>query len=142
MDIAFTPQVNLPQTSTPQTNVGATAEAGATETVQKVPDSVVTAATETAQSNAREDDASQRESRPDNPPTLDTFQNLKVDGFQTRLGFDNESDVFYLEILQPDTDNVIQRIPSESLVEYLNSKFDELIQESTLGRSRNTDHTV
>lgn len=142
MDIAFTPQVNLPQTNTPQTNVGATAEAGATSTVQKVPDNVVTAATETEQSNVRDDDASRRESRPDNPATLDTFQNLQIDGFQTRLGFDNESDVFYLEILQPDSDNVVQRIPSESLVEYLNSKFDELIQESTSSSAANLDRSI
>ncbi|WP_420549381.1 hypothetical protein [Curvivirga sp.] len=140
MDIAFTPQVNLPQTNTPQPQTGATIEAGAVSTLQRTPDNVVTAATETDQPNVREEDASRQESRPDTPATLDTYQNLRIDGFQTRLGFDNETDTYFMEVLQPDSDNVIQRIPSESLIEYLDSKFDELIQESaqssaTLDRS-------
>ncbi|MTI10564.1 hypothetical protein [Curvivirga aplysinae] len=130
MDIAFTPQVNLPQTNTPQPQTGATAEAGAVSTLQRTPDNVVTAATETDQPNVRDEDASRRESRPDTPATLDTYQNLRIDGFQTRLGFDNETDTYFMEVLQPDSDNVIQRIPSESLIEYLDSKFDELIQEA------------
>ncbi|MDX1738672.1 MAG: hypothetical protein R3261_10575 [Alphaproteobacteria bacterium] len=142
MDVSFVPQVNLPQTNTTQPNVGATAEAGAVSTVQKTPDNVVTAATESNASNVREDDASRQESRPKNPPTLDTFQNLKFDGFQTRLGFDDESDIFFLEILQPDSDNVIQRIPSESLVEYLNSKFDELVKESFSGSASGLDQAI
>ena len=93
----------------------------------RLADNVVTATTDTAASNQREDDASKRESRPSTPPTLDTFQNLQLNGFDSRLGFDNETEVFYLEILQPETDNVIQRIPSESLVEYLNSQTQELL---------------
>lgn len=144
MDVSFAPQVNAVQTpGQAQNTVGATAEAGATATVQRVPDNVVTAATESAETNEREDDASKRESRPDTPPTLDTFQNLKFDGLDTRLGFDNESEVFFLEILQPNTDDVIQRIPSESLIEYLDEKFDELVAAAaTPSSQKNLDRSI
>ena len=63
MDINLSSQTAVPAQQQPQTAPSATSEAGATTTVQKTPDNVVTAATQSVETNVRDDDALRRQHR-------------------------------------------------------------------------------
>ncbi|RED52430.1 hypothetical protein [Aestuariispira insulae] len=126
MEVNLPPQVTLPQNATQNQNHGSTAEAGATQTLQKTPDHVVTATTQGAETNVRDEDALRRESRADQDLAPPTFDSLKVNGLKTRVGYDNVQETVYLEILQPNTDEVLSRIPSEELLEYLANQVEQV----------------
>lgn len=131
MDVNISPQVPLQQSNQQQPAPNATSQAGATATVQNVPDNVVTAATEGAETNAREDDALRRQERSVREQGVSTLQNLELNGLKTRVGFDAESDQVFLEILLPESDEVIQRIPSEGLIEFLQGEVARLTSQSS-----------
>lgn len=122
MDINLSSQTAVPAQQQPQSAPSATNEAGATSTVQKTPDNVVTAATQSAETNVRDDDALRRQNRGNLESSLAALEALKIEGLKTRVGYDNEQETVFLEILAPNSDQVIQRIPSESLVEFLASQ--------------------
>lgn len=130
MDVNLTPQVPLPQNSQSQPAPNATAQAGATSTVQNVPDNVVTAATENTETNAREEDALRRQERSQREQGVSALQDLEIAGLRTRVDFDVEEDRVFLEILLPRTEEVIRRIPSESLIEFLQSQVDRITARS------------
>lgn len=131
MDVNLTTQVPLPQTSQSQQAPNATAQADATATLQSVPDNVVTAATDPAQTNTREEDALRRQERSVREQGVSSLQDLQVAGLTTRVGFDAESDRVFLEILLPQTEEVIRRIPSENLIEFLQSSVDQVTVSDT-----------
>ena len=128
MEVNLPPQVTLPQQNSQQQNLGSTAEAGATQTLQKTPDNVVTATTQSSETSVRDEDALRRESRADQEIAPPTFNDLKASGLKTRVGYDNVQETVYLEILQPNTEEVLSRIPSESLLEYLADQVDQVTQ--------------
>jgi len=131
MEVNLTTQVPLQQQQQTQQSPNGTNTPGTTQTVQNVPDQVVTAATNAEGSNVRDDDALRRQERGAREAALSSLEDLKIQGLKTRVGFDAENDLVFLEILTPKTENVIQRIPSESLVEFLADQFDKI---STTGR--------
>ena len=126
MEVNLPPQVTLPQQATQQQSHGSTVEAGATQTLQKTPDNVVTATTEGAEANVREEDALRRESRADQDLAPPTFEDLRIDGLKTRVGYDNDQETVFLEILAPNSDEVLRRIPSEELLEYLANQVEQV----------------
>ena len=126
MEINITPPVPLSQNSLTQQAPNATTQAGATTTVQNVPDNVVTATTDSAQPNTREDDALRRRERSVREQGVSALQELQIQGLKTRVGFDAETDVVFLEVLLPNTEEVLRRIPSENLIEFLQSQVDRI----------------
>ncbi|WP_259783134.1 hypothetical protein [Aestuariispira ectoiniformans] len=141
-------EVNLPPQTTPQQqqpqqqSLNATAQAGATATEQTSPDNVVTATTDLANPNTREEDASRRESRGDRQSPLATLENLKINGLNTRLEYDNDHEVVFLEILQPRTEEVVQKIPSEKLVEYLSEQAKQVLAEDVAYSDSALDRSI
>jgi len=132
MEINVTPPVSLSQNSQTQQAPNATTQAGATTTVQNVPDNVVTATTDSAQPNTREDDALRRQERSVREQGVSALPELQIQGLKTRVGIDAETDVVFLEVLLPNTEEVLRRIPSENLIEFLQSQVDRI---STRGDS-------
>lgn len=126
MEVSLTTQVPLQQQQQTQQAPNGTNATGATQTVQNVPDQVVTAATNTEDANVRDDDALRRQDRGAREAAVASIDDLKIKGLKTRVGFDTENDLVYLEILTPKTEDVIQRIPSESLVEFLAEQFEQI----------------
>jgi uncharacterized FlaG/YvyC family protein len=126
MEINITPPVPLSQNSQTQQAPNATTQAGATTTVQNVPDNVVTATTDSAQPNTREDDALRRRERSVREQGVSALPELQIQGLKTRVGFDAETDVVFLEVLLPNTEEVLRRIPSENLIEFLQSQVDRI----------------
>lgn len=126
MEINPASQVPLQQ-QTQQQGPNGTNVSGATQTVQNVPDQVVTAPTNAEDTNVRDDDALRRQERGAREAGVASLEDLKVQGLKTRVGFDTEYDLVFLEILTPKTEDVIQRIPSESLVEFLADQFQQSI---------------
>ena len=53
---------------------------------------------------------------------LAPFDSLRVSGFKTRIDYDSERERVFLEIIEPKTEEILQRIPSEGLLEYLSKK--------------------
>ncbi|MEQ8442059.1 MAG: flagellar protein FlaG [Alphaproteobacteria bacterium] len=131
MDVNLTTQVPLPQGQQQQSAPNATNQSGATATVQNVPDNVVTAATDATETSAREDDALRRQDRSEREQALASLQDFQLQGLRTRVGFDAESDRVFLEILLPRTEEVIRRIPSENLIEFLQSEVDPVAARSS-----------
>ena len=119
MEVQPPNQQALPTAQQSQSATSTTSSAGATETLQKTPDNVVTATTSSESTNVRDDDALRRQERSDRDLQIDTLDNLKLAGLKARLGYDIEDEQVYLEILLPNTDEVLQRVPSESLLDYL-----------------------
>lgn len=131
MDVNLNPQVPLQQNSqTQQTAPNATAQANATTTVQSVPDVVVTAATENSQTSAREEDALRRQDRSVREQGVSSLQDFELQGLTTRVGFDAEADRVFLEILLPQSEEVLRRIPSENLIEFLQTRVDPVQAEA------------
>jgi len=126
MEVNLTTQVPLPQNQQNQQGPNATNASGATQTVQNVPDQVVTAATNAEDANVRDDDALRRQERGARDTGVSSLDDLQIQGLKTRVGFDTDNDLVYLEILTPRTEDVIQRIPSESLVEFLSEQFEQI----------------
>ncbi|MEQ8601975.1 MAG: hypothetical protein RIB45_01555 [Marivibrio sp.] len=126
MEVNLTTQVPLPQSQQNNQGPNATNASGATQTVQNVPDQVVTAATNAEDANVRDDDALRRQERGARETGVASLDDLQIQGLKTRVGFDTDNDLVYLEILTPRTEDVIQRIPSESLVEFLSEQFEQI----------------
>ena len=91
------PQSAQQQPSSQQPNV--TNQVGATQTLQSVPDQVVTAATDPTATNAREDDALRRQERAAREQQIATLQDLEIKGLTTRIDYDTERERVFLEIL-------------------------------------------
>lgn len=127
MEVNLTTQVPLQQQQQQsQQGPNGTNASGATQTVQNVPDQVVTAATNAEDTNVRDDDALRRQDRNAREAAVASIEDLKIQGLKTRIGFDTENDLVFLEILTPKTEDVIQRIPSENLVEFLADQFEQI----------------
>ena len=118
--------VPLPQQQQSSTPPTPAADAGAVPTLQATPDNVVTAAVSPSETNVRDDDALRRQGGGAREGRVASLQDLQINGLRTRVGFDAENETVFLEILQPQTEEVIQRIPSEGLVQFLNERFDQL----------------
>ncbi len=128
MEVNPTPQLPVQQQQSGQQSPNATNAPGVTQTVQNVPDQVVTAATNAEDTNVRDDDALRGRERGQRDGAVASLEELRLQGLKTRVGFDTENDLVFLEILAPKTEDVIQRIPSESLVEFLASQFQETLE--------------
>ena len=126
-----TTPVPLPQQQQSNTPPTPAADAGAVPTLQSTPDNVVTAAVSPSETNVRDDDALRRQGGGGRDGAVASLQDLQINGLRTRVGFDAENETVFLEILQPQTDEVIQRIPSEWLVQFLNEQFDQLVANSS-----------
>lgn len=122
-----TAPVALPQQQQSNTPPQPAADAGAVPTLQAAPENVVTAAVAPSETSVRDDDALRRQSGGGRESGVASLQDLQLNGLRTRVGFDAENETVFLEILQPRTEEVIQRIPSEGLVQFLNEQFDQLI---------------
>lgn len=120
MEVNLSPQLLTPQQPQQSQQPSATNQAGATQTLQPLPDQAVTAATDTTEANAREDDALRRQERAEREqPPLARLEDIAVQGFGTRIDYDIERERIFLEIITPSTEEVIQRIPSERLLDFL-----------------------
>ncbi|MDJ0685620.1 MAG: flagellar protein FlaG [Alphaproteobacteria bacterium] len=126
MDVAPNNPLSSPQPGAQSASSPAFA-AGGVAPVQGAPDSVVTPTVSATDANAREDDALRRPSNRERDAAVASLQSLELAGLSTRIGFDPENEQVFLEILQPSTEEVIQRIPSEALVEFLDQQFDQLV---------------
>lgn len=133
----LTPQSAQQQPASQQTTVAN--QVGATQTVQAVPDQVVTAATDPTATNTREDDALRRQERPPREPPIATLEDLQVQGLTTRIDYDTERERVFLEILAPRTEEVLQRIPSENLLDFLATQISQL---PSSGRTESFDRSV
>lgn len=125
MDVTSNAPLNSPQPAAQSPSSPAFA-AGGVAPVQGAPDSIVTPAVSATDANAREDDALRRPSNRERDAAVASLQSLEVAGLSTRIEFDPANEQVFLEILQPRTEEVIQRIPSEALVEFLDQQFEQV----------------
>jgi len=122
------------QPTSQQTTV--TNQVGATQTIQSVPDQVVTATADPTAANAREEDAMRRQERGSREPSVATIQDLEIKGLTTRIDYDVERERVFLEILAPQTEEILQRIPSENLLDFLAAQAPNLTGSSSEGIDR------
>lgn len=142
MEVTFNSPVQAQPQTAPQTSqAGATVEAGAVSTLASVADNVVTAAVQTSDPNTRSDDASRRQNNT-SQEGVSSLQELRARGISTRIGFDPENEQVFLEILAPRTEDVIQRIPSEGLVEFLSEQFNRIVTDGANGGNPSVDASI
>ena len=142
MEVTFNSPVQAQPQTAPQTSqAGATVEAGAVSTLASVADNVVTAAVQTSDPETRNDDATRRQNTA-SQEGVSSLQELRARGISTRIGFDPENEQVFLEILAPRTEEVIQRIPSEGLIEFLSEQFSRVLNTSSNGGNATVDASI
>jgi len=142
MEVSFnTPAQAQPQTAPQTSQAGSTVEAGAVSTLAAVADNVVTAAVQTSDPDTRSDDATRRQNN-SAQAGLASLEEFRSKGLSTRIGIDPENEQVFLEILSPQTQDVIQRIPSEGLVEFLSEQFSRIVTNGANGGNPSFDASI
>ena len=122
-------QVAQPQTSNAVQNTGGLPPIG----INNAPDSVIAPTTQSNESNVRGEDAfrQQRRAADGDRGAIPSIGDLSI-GVNTRVAFDQEKSGRVVLEIKSNSGQAIARIPSESLVQYLESQFRQDNNVSTL----------
>jgi hypothetical protein len=121
VEIAGNPlQTAIPQQA--QTNSPQQAGALPSIGINNAPDSVIAATTQSQESNVRGDDAFRRQQSGSETRGIPSLKELTI-GVSTRVAFDSERSGRVVLEISSNSGQAIARIPSESLVQYLESQF-------------------
>lgn len=123
MDINIPPPLP-PQQPTNVQNATLAADVNAVKTEQTKVDNVVTSTEANSDTNTRTEDALRRAEQDRRKGSVKSYQNFRLDELKTRVGYDPDNEIVYVEILAPRTKQLVARIPSEQLVSYLNQQLD------------------
>lgn len=126
MDVNFTSLPSLqPQTGGQSGNSPAvSAGNSAVKTVQSNPDGIVK---QTSNPSGPQNEARRGLARQD-PPELKSAQHaldsLRFSSRRTQVGFDNELNRVFLEVVDTRTDQVVEQIPSEEFVRFVQQQLE------------------
>lgn len=124
-----------PQSASNQTGASSL---GQTATIDTNPENTVTpvANGEALQSDRREDQFGRDDTQsPSGQQATRAPADLSILGFRTTLNFDSEQNRIFLQIVNTDTDEVIEQIPSDQLVEFVRNALDSGQKNATLENS-------
>jgi uncharacterized FlaG/YvyC family protein len=139
MDVNFTSLPSLQtQTGVQSGSNSITGGNSAVKTLLSNPDSVVSQPGESAGPKNDRDRSLERDSDRDlarkKQPELNSAQqaldSLKFSSRRTQVGFNNELNKVFLEVVDTRTDQVIEQIPSEKLVKFVNEQLEPPISRS------------
>ncbi len=124
MEVQFAPLASFQAQTGQPANSSAGANTASVNTVQSNPSNVVTATANTEGSrNARRDDTSGRAAQESISSVREVIDSLRLTSRRTQIGFNSELNRVFLEVINAKTDEVVERIPSESLVRFVAEKL-------------------
>lgn len=125
MDVNFSSLPSLQSQSSSQSGSNPIPGGGsAVKTLQSNPDAVVS---QSSQSNGPENDNGKGLTRQDLPELKSAQQaldSLKFSSRRTQVGFNNELNKVFLEVVDTRTDQVIEQIPSEEFVRFVSEQLE------------------
>lgn len=130
MDVNFTSLPSL-QTQSGSSNGSNSVSAGgdsAVKTLQSNPDSVVTQISQSAgpQNDTGNSFAQQRQ--PELQSAQQALDSLRFSSRRTQVGFNNELNKVFLEVVDTRTDTVVEQIPSEEFVRFVSEQLQPTVQ--------------
>lgn len=129
MDVNFSSLPTL-QTQSGSQNGGNPIPGGnsAVKTLQSNPDSVVS---QTGQSAGPQNDSGRgpaRQEQPELQSAQQALDSLKFSSRRTQVGFNNELNKVFLEVVDTRTDQVVEQIPSEEFVRFVSEQLEPPVQ--------------
>ena len=129
MDVNFTSLPSLQSQSTSQSGTGSVSGGDtAVKTLQNNPDAVVS---QTSQSSGPQNDNGSSFSRQEQPELQSAQQaldSLRFSSRKTQVGFNNELNKVFIEVVDTRTDTVVEQIPSEKFVEFVSEQLQPSVQ--------------
>lgn len=125
MDVNFS---SLPSLQTQSGSQGGTNSVpggdSAVKTLQSNPSSVVTQSS--SSSGPREDNGKglARQEQPELQSAQQALDSLKFSSRRTQVGFNNELNKVFLEVVDTRTDQVVEQIPSEEFVRFVSEQLE------------------
>ena len=126
MDVNFTSLPSLqPQSGGQSGNSQATGSATtAVKTLQTNPDSVVRQSSQTAGSQNDSGRGLAREEPRELKSAQQALDSLRFSSRKTQVGFDNELNRVFIEVVDTRTDQVVEQIPSEEFVRFVHEQLE------------------
>jgi uncharacterized FlaG/YvyC family protein len=96
----------------------------AVKTLQSNPDSVVS---QSGQSSGPQNDSGRglaRQEQPELQSAQQALDSLKFSSRRTQVGFNNELNKVFLEVVDTRTDQVVEQIPSEEFVKFVSEQLE------------------
>lgn len=129
MDVNFTSLPSLQSQSTSQSGTGSVSGGdSAVKTLQNNPDAVVS---QTSQSSGPQNDSGSSFSRQEQPELQSAQQaldSLRFSSRKTQVGFNNELNKVFIEVVDTRTDTVVEQIPSEKFVKFVSEQLQPSVE--------------
>ncbi len=125
MDVNFTSLPSLQTQSGGQS--GSNPNAGgdsAVKTLQSNPDSVVSQSGQSPGPQNDSDPGLARQEQPELQSAQQAHDSLKFSSRRTQVGFNNELNKVFLEVVDTRTDQVVEQIPSEEFVKFVSEQLE------------------
>ena len=134
MDVNFSSLPSLQ--SQPTASSGSSSGSGgnsAVKTIQSSPDAVVT---QVSQSDGPQNESGNGFSRQEQVAlqgAQQALESLRFSSRKTQLGFNNELNKIFIEVVDTRTDTVVEQIPSEKLVKFVSEQLEPTEQPAEEG---------
>ena len=102
----------------------------AVKTLQSNPDSVVSQSGQSARQKSDSDSGLASKQQPELQSAKQVLDSLQFSSRRTQVGFNNELNKVFLEIVDTRTDKVIEQIPSEEFVRLVREQLEPTVQRS------------
>lgn len=125
MDVNFTSLPSLQPQSGSQSGNNPIPAGGdsAVKTLQSNPDSVVSQASETPSPQNDSGQSLTQQEQPELQSAQQALDSLKFSSRRTQVGFNNELNKVFLEVVDTRTDQVVEQIPSEKFVQFVSEQL-------------------
>ena len=100
----------------------------AVKTLQSNPDNVVSQSGQSAGPKSDSDRGLARQEQPELQSAQQALDSLKFSSRRTQVGFNNELNKVFLEIVDTRTDKVVEQIPSEKLVKFVSEQLEPPVE--------------
>ncbi|MBO89483.1 MAG: hypothetical protein CMP14_08170 [Rickettsiales bacterium] len=125
MDVNFSSLPSLQSQSTPQSgsSLGSGGNSGV-KTLQSNPDAVVTQISNADGPQNESGNASLRQKQAELQGTQQALESLRFSSRKTQVGFNNELNKVFIEVVDTRTDTVVEQIPSEKFVKFVSEQLE------------------
>ena len=125
MDVNFSSLPSLQ--SQPTASSGSSSGSGgnsAVKTIQSSPDAVVTQVSESDGPQNESGNGFSRQEQAELQGAQQALESLRFSSRKTQLGFNNELNKIFIEVVDTRTDTVVEQIPSEKFVKFVSEQLE------------------
>jgi uncharacterized FlaG/YvyC family protein len=129
MDVNFTSLPSLqPQSGGQSGTSPIPGGSSAVKTLQSNPDNVVSQISEAASPKSDNDRGPARQKQPELQSAQQALDSLRFSSRRTQVGFNNELNKVFLEVVDTRTDQVVEQIPSEKFVQFVSEQLQPRVE--------------